>query len=216
MTRFVIVGSGGMGRELLGWIAGCREETRERFQVAAFVSQADDAGTSVHGVPVMRPDDWTGEPPRFVLAFADPARKKLFARNLEANGWQPETFIHDNAVVGINASIGRGTVICAFCRVSTDCTIGEHVLVNGASGVGHDASVGSYSSLLGSVSVNGSAVVGEGVTLGAGSMVYPGKRIGDWATVGLGSVVLRNVPPHATVFGNPARRIDVPSLRSGA
>lgn len=208
MSAFVIVGSGGMGRELLGWIAGCREETRERFRVAAFISEGDDAGTVVHGLPVMRPDDWSDAPPRFVMAFADPARKKRLAHELEGRGWEPEIFIHDSAVVGLNARIGRGTVVCPFCRISTDCQIGEHVLVNGGSGIGHDASVGSYSSLLGSVSINGSTKVGEGVTFGAGSMVYPGKRIGDWVTVGLASVVLRNVPAHATVFGNPARRID--------
>lgn len=208
MTPFVIVGTGGMGRELLGWIADCAAPTRERFRVAAFISEGGDAGATVHGVPVLHPDDWTGAPPRFVIAFADPAAKKRVALQLEARGWVAETFIHDSAAVGLAAKIGRGTVICAFCRVSTDCMIGEHVLVNGASGIGHDAVVGSYSSLLGSVSVNGSAQVGEGVLLGAGSMIYPGKRVGDWATVGLASVVLRNVPATATVFGNPARRID--------
>lgn len=208
MTPFVIVGTGGMGRELLGWIAGCGAGTRERFRAAAFISEAGDDGTVIHGVPVMRPDQWAGDPPRFVMAFADPAKKKRLALELEARGWTPEIFIHDSAAVGLAAQIGRGTVICPFCRISSDCEIGEHVLVNGGSGIGHDASVGSYSSLLGSVSVNGSARVGEGVTLGAASMIYPGKRVGDWATVGLASVVLRNVPDRATVFGNPARRID--------
>lgn len=209
MTDFVIVGSGGMGRELLGWIAGCRDETRERFRVAAFISEGGDAGTAIHGVPVLHPGDWTGAPPRFVLAFADPASKKRLALDLEARGWEPEIFVHDSAAIGLNAKIGRGTVVCPFCRISSDCEIGEHVLVNGGSGIGHDASVGSYSSLLGSVSVNGSTKVGEGVTFGAGSMVFPGKRIGDWAKIGLASVVLRNVPAHATMFGNPAKRIDV-------
>lgn len=208
MTQFVIVGTGGMGRELLGWIAGCSEETRERFRVAAFVSEADDAGSFVLGVPVIHPRDWTDEPPRFVIAFADPVRKKRLAGELEALGWKPEIFIHDSAAVGPSAKIGKGTIICPFCRISNDCDIGEHVLVNGGSGVGHDASVGSYSALLGSVSVNGSSRVGEGVTFGAGSMVYPGKRIGDWAKIGLGSVVLKNVREGATVFGNPAIRID--------
>lgn len=208
MRPFVIVGTGGMGRELLGWIAGCAAGTRERFRVEAFISEGDDAGTTIHGVPVLHPDDWRGAPPRFVIAFADPVGKKRLALELEGRGWEPEIFIHDGAAVGLATKIGKGTVICAFCRVSTDCVIGEHVLVNGGSGIGHDATVGSYSSLLGSVSVNGGAQVGEGVTLGAASMIYPGKRVGDWATVGLASVVLRNVPAHATVFGNPARRID--------
>ncbi|RYF51582.1 MAG: hypothetical protein EOO38_02850, partial [Cytophagaceae bacterium] len=149
------------------------------------------------------------EAPRFVIAFADPTKKKRLALQLEDHGWQPETFIHDSAAVGLAAAIGAGTIICPFCRISTDCTIGTHVLVNGASGIGHDAVVGSYSSLLGSVSVNGSAIVGEGALLGAGSMVYPGKRVGDWAVVGLASVVLRNVPANVTVFGNPAQRIAV-------
>jgi acetyltransferase EpsM len=209
MKSFVIVGTGGMGRELLGWIAGCNEAMRERFRVAAFISEAGDAGKEIHGVPVLHPDDWTGDVPRFVIAFADPTKKKRLALELEARGWQPEIFVHDSAVVGLAATIGAGTVICPFSRISTDCTIGRHVLVNGASGIGHDAVVGSYSSLLGSVNVNGSAKVGEGAMLGAGSMIYPGKRVGDWAVVGLSSVVLRNVPAKATVFGSPAQRIDV-------
>lgn len=207
MSPFVIVGAGGMGRELLGWIAGCGPDTRQRFQVAAFISEGNDAASRCHGLPIVAPDDWTGPAPRFVIAVADPAEKKRIALALEGRGWAAETFIHDSAAVGLAARIGAGTVICPQCRISTDCTIGEHVLVNSGSGIGHDAIVGSYSSLLGAVSVNGNAMVGEGVLLGAGSMIYPRKKVGDWATVGLGSVVLRNVPGGATVFGNPAQRI---------
>lgn len=208
MTPFVIVGTGGMGRELLGWIAGSNADVRARFRTEAFISEGSDVGSVVHGVPVVHPDDWSGAPPRFVMAFADPASKRRLALDLEARGWHAETFIHDSAVVGLSARIGRGTVICPFCRVSTDCEIGDHVLVNGASGIGHDAAVGSFSSLLGAVSVNGNAIIGDGVLLGAGSMIYPGKRVGDGAVIGMGSIVLRNVPAGATMFGNPAKRID--------
>lgn len=208
MRRFVIVGAGGLGRELLGWIADCGADTRQRFQVAAFVSEWKDAGTESHGVPIIHPDDWAGEPPRFIMGVSDPAEKKRIALLLEARGWQPDIFIHDGAAVGLAAKIGDGTVICPRCCISTDCEIGRHVLINSASGVGHDATVGSYSSLLGAVSINGSVKVGEGALFGAGSMVYPGKKVGNWVKVGLGSIVLRNVPDHATMFGNPARRMD--------
>jgi acetyltransferase EpsM len=209
MNDFVIVGAGGLGRELLGWIAQASEGHRERFKVVAFISEENDAGTLCHGVPIIRPDAWEGSPPRFVIAFGNPAEKKRVALTLAARGWQPEIYVHESAVVGLGTRIGAGTMIFPFCRISSDCVIGQHVLVNGGSGIGHDAVVGSYSSLLGAVSVNGKVRAGEGVVFGAGSSVYPGKKVGDWATIGMGSVVVRNVAEKTTVFGNPARRIDV-------
>ena len=208
MKPFVIIGAGGLGRELLGWIANCRQETQERFRVEAFISEGEDAGSVCHGIPVIHPDDWQGLAPRFIIAIADPPEKKRIALAMVGRGWTAEIFIHDSAAIGLAPRIGAGTVICPHCRISSDCEIGEHVLVNSGSGVGHDAVVGNYSSLLGAVSVNGNVTVGEGVLFGAGSMVFPGKKVGNWAKIGLGSVILRNVPDNATMFGNVAQRID--------
>jgi acetyltransferase EpsM len=205
---FVIVGAGGLGRELLGWIAGCSEATRQRYRVQAFVTDQAVPGETCHGLPVMPPEIFATSPPRYVIAIADPAAKRRIAQTLDALGWTAEIFVHDSAHVGLNAVMGAGTVICPCCRISTDSRIGAHVLVNSSCGVGHDAVVGDYCSLLGNVAINGHAAVGEGVLLGAGSMVYPGKTVGAWATVGLGSVVLRRVPAHTTVFGNPAQIIE--------
>jgi acetyltransferase-like isoleucine patch superfamily enzyme len=47
--------------------------------------------------------------------------------------------------------------------------------------------------------------VEEGATIGAGAVIGPGLTIGKYAMVGMGSVVTSDVPPHALVFGNPAR-----------
>lgn len=48
--------------------------------------------------------------------------------------------------------------------------------------------------------------VQEGATIGAGAVIGPGLTIGAYAMIGMGSVVTADVPPHALVFGNPARR----------
>lgn len=45
----------------------------------------------------------------------------------------------------------------------------------------------------------------RGASIGANATILPGIRIGEYAVVGAGAVVTRNVPPRATVFGNPAR-----------
>ncbi len=44
-----------------------------------------------------------------------------------------------------------------------------------------------------------------GASIGGGSVIRCGVTIGEFALVGAGSVVTRDVPPHALVFGNPAR-----------
>lgn len=50
------------------------------------------------------------------------------------------------------------------------------------------------------------ARVGRGASLGAGAVILPGIEIGEFALVAAGAVVTRNVPAHALVSGNPARR----------
>ncbi|MEZ4294061.1 MAG: DegT/DnrJ/EryC1/StrS family aminotransferase [Polyangiaceae bacterium] len=49
--------------------------------------------------------------------------------------------------------------------------------------------------------------VGRGATIGANATIVCGNHIGPYALVGAGAVVTRDVPPHALVIGNPARRV---------
>ena len=49
--------------------------------------------------------------------------------------------------------------------------------------------------------------IGRNVWIGAGAIILPGITVGDDAIVGAGSVVTRDVPPGATVAGNPARML---------
>ena len=48
--------------------------------------------------------------------------------------------------------------------------------------------------------------IGRNVWIGGGALLMPGVNVGDNALIGAGSVVTRDVPPGATVMGNPARQ----------
>jgi acetyltransferase-like isoleucine patch superfamily enzyme len=49
-------------------------------------------------------------------------------------------------------------------------------------------------------------LVKRGASIGANATIVCGLTIGEQAFVGAGSVVIRDVPAHALVVGNPARR----------
>lgn len=98
-------------------------------------------------------------------------------------------------------------------------TIGKGILIDHATGVviGETAVVGDNVSLLHNVTLGGTGKargdrhpkVGNGVLIAAGAKVLGNIRIGEGAKIGAGSVVLRDVPPHCTVVGVPAKSVGV-------
>jgi len=53
----------------------------------------------------------------------------------------------------------------------------------------------------------GKTTVHRGASIGAAAVIIPGLDIGRYAMIGAGAVVTHDVPAHAIVVGNPARRI---------
>lgn len=90
-------------------------------------------------------------------------------------------------VIGETAEIGTGTVLYQ------GCTLG---------GTGKETG-------------KRHPTVGKNCIISAGAKILGNITVGDCAKVGAGAVVLKNVPPHATVVGVPARvvRIDGNSVQ---
>lgn len=63
-------------------------------------------------------------------------------------------------------------------------------------------------------SFSGAPVLEDHVNVGANVVIIGEIRVGSGAAIGAGSVVVKDVPPHSTVAGNPAKVISLsPSSR---
>ena len=106
-------------------------------------------------------------------------------------------------------------------EIDPDADLGRRVFIDHGMGVvvGETAEIGDDVNMYHGVTLGGNdprpvkrhPTVESGATLGAQSTLVGDITIGEDATVGAGAVVSKDVPPGATVAGNPAERIDEPS-----
>lgn len=115
------------------------------------------------------------------------------------------TVAHPHSVTSVFATIGDGVFIAAGATIAPEARIADGVIVNHHAIVDHECRVGAWTHIAPNATLGGAVMVGEGVLIGTNATILPGIRIGDWAIIGAGAVVTRNVHPHATVTGVPAR-----------
>lgn len=103
--------------------------------------------------------------------------------------------IHPGASIGRRFFIdhGMGVVIGETAVIGDDVLIFQGVTLGGT---GHEAD-------------RRHPKLGNHVVVGSGAKVLGRIELGEWAKVGAGSVVVKSVPPHATVVGIPGRVVAV-------
>ena len=131
------------------------------------------------------------------------------------------TRIWQNAVVLPGAKIGRNCNLCANTFVENDVVLGDNVTLKcGVSlwdgvRIGNNVFVGPNAAFCNDMYPRSGVhdgrrklletTVCDGASIGTGAVILPGVTIGADAIVGAGAVVTKDVPPCATVVGNPAR-----------
>jgi UDP-2-acetamido-3-amino-2,3-dideoxy-glucuronate N-acetyltransferase len=160
----------------------------------------------------------------------DPAARVHPSADLEADvSVGPGTSIWQRAQVRSGARIGAECVIGRDAFIDVGVPIGNRVKIQNAALVYHGVTVedgvfiGPNAIMTNDRFPRAITATGElaraddwevspillrtGSAIGAGAVVVAGTTVGRFATVGAGSVVTRDVPDHALVAGNPARRL---------
>lgn len=114
--------------------------------------------------------------------------------------------------------IGEGSILCPYTTITSNVKIGKCFHANLYSYVAHDCIIGDFVTFAPGVKCNGNILVEDGVYVGTGAIIKQGKKdrpivIGRGSKIEAGAYVTRSVEPGVTVFGNPAVKLTLSSLR---
>jgi UDP-2-acetamido-3-amino-2,3-dideoxy-glucuronate N-acetyltransferase len=114
-------------------------------------------------------------------------------------------YVGEHVTIGDRVKIQNGASIYPGATVEDGVFVGPHVCFTNDR---HPRAINADGSLKTDEDWElGKILVREGASLGASSVLIAGVTVGRWGLVAAGAVVVRDVPDHGLVAGNPARLI---------
>jgi len=202
----LLVAASGLAREVLAVV-----RTHQLYDVVGFLDD-DPArhGTVLDGVPVLGPLDAVRdhtEPEILVCVGSGRGREAVVARltDLGVSPLRYTTLVHPAVELPSTCEIGPGSIVLAGAVLTTDVTLGSHVVVMPHVTLTHDCVVQDFGTLCAGVSLGGWAVVGRAAYVGMNASVRERTHVGAGATLGMGAALVRDQPPGTVWVGVPAR-----------
>lgn len=213
MKDIVIIGAGGLGREVYSWLITDKRNNID-WKVKGFIDDVEFPNYMQNPVlknyPIPILNTITDYKPEtndyFILALGEPKHRKLIVEKFPLLNYF--TFIHETAILGFNIKIGKGSIICPRSTIACDTKIGDFVLVNMGVTIGHDIEIGDLVTLSNHVDVPGFCKIKEGAYLGSHATLIPKTIVESWAKVAAGSLGVRRIKENTTVLGVPARKFN--------
>ena len=212
MKKIIILGAGGLGKEI-AWLIEEINENKKEWEILGFLdSHPSVKNMELLGYKVLGPfeDAFKFPDAFFVIAFGDPRLREKVVNIVAQYDVKWATLISPTVKVHRTNKLGIGVIISRYTDLTVECTIGNHVMLNIHVVLGHKVEIGDFSIVSPNTTINGAAIIGKSCSIGANVFVRD-IVIGDYVTVGASSCVIKPVESDCVVAGIPA---DV--IRKGA
>ncbi len=162
--EIIIVGSGGLGREILANFKN--SILSNQFKVIGFVDDGVQKGTIINKIEVIGNVEYllNCKNVSIVLAIGNPIiRKKIAEKLLTNTSLNFPNIIHPNSSIQDLEffKIGKGCFISEGCIITTNVTLENFCFINIGCSIHHDTFIESYAVLMPGVRITGGATIGE-------------------------------------------------------
>ncbi len=209
MKNLIILGAGGMGRQMYVFAQSCKGYGVD-YTIKGFLDDNPLAMDGFEGFPPVlgTVDGYQIEKDDiFFNSIGDVAAKKDCINKILAKGGEFITLIHPTAIISEGSCVGRGCMFSARSGLGIESTVGDFCLIQDNAIIGHDVHVGNFCRIDCNVVLIAGVKLDDEVCIHTSSVINHNVHIGEGAKVGALSFVIRNVKPGTTVQGNPAKRI---------
>lgn len=200
MSDLIIIGGGGHAKVIIDMAIKCNNNILGFLDDDKSVSEIFGYKRLGNISDCVKYSDKT----KFIIAIGNNMIRKNIFEKYKLNF---VTLIHPNAVIGLDVTIGEGTVVMAGATINASAKIGKQSIINTSCVVEHDVVVGDFTMLAPHSTVCGFSKIGNNCWLGAGATVNNVLKICDDVTIGSGGVVVKNIGEPGKYAGIPVSKI---------
>ncbi|MEY8706047.1 serine acetyltransferase [Bacteroides faecichinchillae] len=212
MKDIVIVGAGGLGREVASLLKRINK-VEPIWNLLGFYDDDQESkprgSKNEYGEILGTIDDLnkTAVLVYVIIAIGSPKALRKIRERLNnpfilfPNIIAPEASILDSD----NYEMGEGNIISSFASISCHVKMGSFNVLNNRVSFGHDAQIGDYNVFMTASRISGDTEIHTGNLFGVASIVIPGVRVGEGVILSPGSVLVRKPKDNSTYIGNPAK-----------
>ena len=151
--------------------------------------------------------DYWKEDYNYILGIGDNKIREKTAQIFKNHNQSILNIHHQSSEVSKYASIGEGCFIASQVSVNAFAHIEDFCILNTGCIIEHECHIQQAAHIAPGAVLAGNVNIGQKTFVGANAVIKQGIKVGHNVTIGAGAVVIKDIPDHSIVVGNPAKPI---------
>jgi len=203
MRNVVIIGSGAHAAEIESYILDNNRLNCE-INIIGFVSENNELHQKYSLISPFLGSEFNSKFKRrdieIILGFSNIKGRTLAIEKYKREGYKFATFIHHTSYIFHSAKIGEGCIICPYCQIGPNVSIGNFNTLNNKVNVGHDTILGENNVISPNVGFSGNTKIENNNFFSINSATIPNVKIGSNNVIAPNMVVEKNIDSDSTYF----------------